>query len=131
MRPILGTVFISKTDLGAQGIWYRVDYGAFMLAKDAATRLNELKQKGTIAADAFLGGPVPYTVEVATFDAKAKDALAKESARLRKLGLSTYTLEESQGCTRILIGAFAERKSAALVLADVQRLGVQAKIAKR
>lgn len=130
MQSSLGEVFITKTDLGPQGIWYRVDYGAFVAAKDAAAKMKELQGKGVIAEDAFMGGQVPYAIELATLDAQDQAGIARELSRYQKLGLTVYRIEE-QGCLRLLTGAFAETRNAARVLTEIQRLGVNAKIAKR
>jgi len=61
LNDTLGTVFITKTDLGATGIWYRLDYGLFPIAKEAMQKMRELQRKGVIDKGAFIGGPTPYT----------------------------------------------------------------------
>lgn len=127
----LGTVFITKTDLGVQGIWYRVDYGMFITAKDAVIKMRELQSKGAIDKGAFLGGPTPYTLELAAYDAKAKDTAKQEIERLQKLGVTSYALPEGSDCVRVVSGAFPDMKSAKMVQAEMLKLGLNPTITKR
>jgi hypothetical protein len=131
MKPALRAVFITKANLGVSGTWYRLDYGFFMAAKDAVLKMRELQKNNIIDKGAFIGGPVPYTIELGTFNAKERDLAAQETDRLKRLGVTTYLMEESGGCLRLLTGAFPEMKNANLVLAEVKKLGLNPKIAKR
>jgi len=127
----LGTVFITKTDLGPTGIWYRVDYGLFSMAKDAVLKMRELQRQGLIESGSFLGSPTPYTLELASFDAPSKKQALQEIGRLKGLGVASYLIEESGGCVRVVVGAFPDIKSAKMVLADLNQLGLKPMITKR
>jgi len=131
LNAILGTVFITKTDLGPTGIWYRVDYGLFSMAKDAVLKMRELQRKGVIDSGAFLGSPTPYTLELAKFDAQSKKQAQQEIERLKNLGVVSYLIEESGGCMRVVVGAFPDMKSANMVLTDLTQQGLKPMITKR
>jgi len=131
LNDTLGTVFITKTDLGATGIWYRLDYGLFPIAKEAMQKMRELQRKGVIDKGAFIGGPTPYTLELAAFDAQAKKQAMQEIGRLKDLGVASYLIEENGGCLRVAVGAFPDMKSAKMVHADLTQLGLNPAITKR
>lgn len=121
-------VFITKIDLGATGIWYRVDYGAFSLRQQALDRMNDMKARGLLGADPFVD-TVPYAIEIGVFSSR-QDASA-EAARLLKKGFSTYVISEGESAYRLLAGAYPDKKSAAPAVNDLAALGIPAKIAKR
>lgn len=127
----LGTVFITKTDLGPTGIWYRLDHGLFSTAKDAVSKMRELQRKGIIDSGAFLGGPTPYTLELAQFDGQSEKQARQEIERLRDLGVACYLIEENGSCLRVVVGAFPDMKSAKMVEADLSKLGLKPAITKR
>ena len=131
LNATLETVFITKTDLGATGIWYRLDYGLFPVAKEAVKKMRELQQKGIIEKGAFIGGPTPYTLELALFDAQSKKQAIQEIKRLEDLGVAGYLIEDSGGCLRVAVGAFPDMKSAKMVHAELLKLGLKPSITKR
>ncbi|MEN6474967.1 MAG: SPOR domain-containing protein [Syntrophaceae bacterium] len=131
LNATLGTVFITKTDLGATGIWYRLDYGLFPRAKEAVQQMHELQRKGVIDKGAFIGGPTPYTLELATFNAQDKKQAMQEIGRLENLGVASYLIEENGGCLRVVVGAFPDMKSTKMVHADLTQLGLKPTITKR
>lgn len=131
LNATLGTVFITKTDLGPTGIWYRVDYGLFSMAKDAVLKMRELQRKGAIESGAFLGSPTPYTLELAGFDVQSKNQALQEIGRLKNLGVASYLIEETGGCMRVVVGAFPDMKSAKMVHAELTKLGLKPTITKR
>lgn len=129
MRPVLGTVFITKIDLGPSGVWYRVDYGIFHNIKDAVTRLRELVAKKVIEKGAFVGSPVPYAIEIAMYD--SEDKASKFARELELKGASSYVLKESDGLYRLLFGAYPDMKSASPAYNDLKELGLSPTMKKR
>jgi hypothetical protein len=129
MQSSLGTVFITKIDLGSSGVWYRVDYGVFHTIKDAVTQLRELVAKKVIEKGAFVGSQVPYAIEIGMYDTenKARDA-AKD---LDQKGIMSYVLKETDGLYRLLVGAFPDTKSAIPAYNDLKELGLTPTMKKR
>lgn len=128
-RSLLGTVFITKIDLGASGIWYRVDYGVFPTIKDAVERLRELRVQKIISEGAFVGGSVPYSIEVGMYGSEDKAlSLYKE---LEDKGVITYVMKESEGLYRVLAGAYPDTTSASPAYNDLMSLGLTPTIKKR
>ncbi len=129
MSPSLGTIFITKIDLGSSGVWYRVDYGVFHTIKDAVTMLRELVAKKVIEKGAFVGGQVPYAIEIGMYDTenKAMD-VAKE---LKQKGVTPYVLKETEGLYRLLVGAYPDTKSSLPAYNDLKELGLTPTMKKR
>lgn len=125
----LDPVFITKIDLGATGLWYRVDYGAFPSQKDASSRMGDLQSQGIIDAEAFIGSAVPYTIELGVFRNKA--GASSEADRLMQKGVAAYILKESDSAFRLVAGAYPGQKSAGPSLDDFAAMGLRAKIVKR
>ncbi|HNQ85845.1 MAG TPA: SPOR domain-containing protein [Deltaproteobacteria bacterium] len=125
----LKPVFITKIDLGATGIWYRVDYGNFTSKGAATARMNDLMARGVIDAESFIGSAVPYTIELGVF--RDEQGAAGEAGRLREKGVVTYIMREADSVFRLLSGAYPGQKSAGPALEDFVALGLQPKIAKR
>lgn len=125
----LDPVFITKIDLGATGIWFRVDYGIFTNQKDANERMNDLKARGVIDPESFIGSAVPYAIELGIFSDKA--GASGEAGKLRQKGVVTYIMKESGSAFRLLSGAYPGQKSAGPALEDLVALGLQPKITKR
>jgi len=125
----LDPVFITKIDLGATGIWYRVDYGAFPSQKDASSRMSDLQSRGIIDAESFIGSAVPYTIELGVFRDKA--GASSEADRLMQKGVAAYILKESDSAFRLVAGAYPGQKSAGPSLDDFAAMGLKAKIVKR
>ena len=126
---LISGVFITKIDLGASGIWYRVDYGIFQTIKEAVLFLRELQEQKTIEEGAFVGSSVPYTVEINVFDSEEK--ALREASRLQALGIATYIVEENENYYRVLFGAYPDMNSARLAHDDLYSLGLKPKITKR
>ncbi|MRR14549.1 hypothetical protein EG833_03800, partial [archaeon] len=80
MRSRMEPIFITKIDLGPSGIWYRLDFGVFPTIKDAVLKLQEMKSKGFVDKGSFVGGSVPYTIEIGVFKTGQED-----QARLKYL----------------------------------------------
>ena len=127
-RKTIGQTFVSKT-LISNTTWYSVDYGSFKSANEAVTTLQDLKVKGLIPKDAFVGAPVPYAVEIATTQTKEK--ALKELFRLRKSGFSVYLIEASENCFRVMSGAFPNKDTAAFYEKELRNLGLPARVAPR
>lgn len=125
----LDTIFITKIDLGATGLWYRIDYGAFASQKEATDRMNDLQARGTIDKEAFVGSSVPYAIEVGVYPSRAE--AEKTSQKLLDEGMVTYIVKVSDSAHRVLAGAFPSQKSAGPALEDLSTLGWPSKIAKR
>lgn len=125
----LDPVFITKIDLGATGIWYRVDYGVFTNKNDASQRMDDLKARGVIDSESFIGSAVPYAIELGVF--RDKPGATGEAGKLREKGVVTYIMKESDSAFRLLSGAYPGQKSAGPALEDLIALGLQPKITKR
>lgn len=126
---VMDQVFITKIDLGATGIWYRVDHGLFMSQKDASARLNDLQARGLIDAESFIGSAVPYAIEIGIFTDRA--SAADEAARLNKNGIIPYIVKESGTVYRLLSGAYPGEKSARPALEDLMAMGLKPRVTKR
>lgn len=125
----LDPVFITKIDLGATGIWYRVDYGAFRSQREAASRMSDLQAKGIMDTESFIGSAVPYAIELGVFRDKA--GASGEAGRLGQKGVVTYIVKETESAFRLLAGAYPGQKSAAPAFEDLTAMGLQPKIVKR
>ena len=129
MQSSLGTVFITKIDLGPSGVWFRVDYGVFNTIKDAVTSLRELVAKKVVEKGAFVGSQVPYAIEIGMYDTENK---AKEAARdLDQKGVASYVLKETDSLYRLLVGAYPDTKSAIPAYNDLKELGLTPTMKKR
>ena len=127
--PSLGTVFITKVDLGSSGVWYRVDYGVFHTIKDAVNQLRELVANKVIEKGAFVGSQVPYAIEIGMYDTEDK---AMEVAKdLDQKGVMPYVLKETDGLYRLLVGAYPDTKSAIPAYNDLKDLGLTPTMQKR
>lgn len=128
-KRLAETVFITKINLGEPGIWYRIDYGAFSNIKDAVLKLQELKGKGIVARDAFVGGTVPYAIELGLYRSGQEARAA--AASLSQKGLAPYVVKEKEDLYRLLSGAYPDEKSAAPALNDLMALNLQPALKKR
>ncbi len=122
-------LFITKINLGDSGVWYRLDYGLFVSIKDAVLRLRSLQGSGSIDKGAFVGGAVPYAVELGMFAEEGE--ARKEQMRLMGLGIIPYVVRESGMCFRLLVGAYPDMDSAQPIQEDLRALGLKASISKR
>lgn len=129
MRSKLDTVFITKIDLGASGVWYRVDYGIFPTIKEAVLKLQELKAKGLVEESSFVGGSVSYAIELELFQSM-QEARSKAKV-LSDKGINTYVVKERENLYRLLCGAYPDEKSAAPALKDLLELNYPATVKKR
>jgi cell division septation protein DedD len=125
----LDVVFITKINLGQNGIWYRIDYGAFPTIKEAVLQMKELQAKNVIDQGAFIGSSVPYAIELGVFTGN-EDALA-QAQKLRIKGIIPYVMKEPGDVYRLLAGAYPDKKSAEPAREDLKSLGMQPKITKR
>jgi septal ring-binding cell division protein DamX len=129
IRRKLEMVFITKINLGAPGTWYRIDYGAFSNIKDAVLKLQDLKSKGIVDPGAFVGGAVPYAIELGMYKSQQD---AQTAARdLTGKGLVPYVVKERDDLYRLLSGAYPDEKSAAPALSDLMAMNLQPSVKKR
>jgi hypothetical protein len=124
----IGQTFVSKT-LISSTTWYSVDHGSFTSAKEAVTKMQDLKAKGLIPKDAYVGAPVPYAVEIAA--ALTKEKALKELSRVKKSGVSVYIIQETESCFRVMSGAFPNKDTAAFYEKEIRNLGLPARVAPR
>ncbi len=129
MQARLDTLFITKIDLGASGIWHRIDHGLFPTIKDAVARLRELKARNAIDKGAFVGGQVAYGIELGTYESvqEAND----EARELKTQGMVPYVIREQDAVFRLLLGAYPDEKSAAPAMEDLKALGFDPTFKKR
>ncbi len=129
MQARLDTLFITKVDLGASGVWHRIDHGLFPTIKDAVARLRELKAKKVIDKGAFVGGQVAYAIELGTYESVQE---ANDDAReLKTQGMVPYVVREQDAVFRLLLGAYPDEKSAAPAMEDLKALGFDPTFKKR
>ena len=125
----LSGVFITKIDLEATGVWYRLDVGAFSTMNEANARMKQLQAKGVIDSEAFVGSAVPLTIEIGVYSTKSEALHVAD--RLYGEGVVPYVMKESGSGFRLLAGAFPSSKSAYPELEDITALGLESKITKR
>ncbi len=129
MQSRLDTLFITKIDLGASGVWHRIDHGIFPTIKDAVARLRELKAKNVIDKGAFVGSQVAYAIELGTYESVQE---ANGDAReLKAQGMVPYVIRERNSVFRLLLGAYPDEKSAAPAMEDLKALGFDPIFKKR
>jgi septal ring-binding cell division protein DamX len=128
-RRLAEMVFVTKINLGAPGTWYRIDYGAFSNIKEAVLKLQELKGKGLVAKDAFVGGAVPYAIELGMY--KSQQEAQAAAGKLAPKGVVPYVVREKNDLYRLLNGAYPDEKSAAPALNDLMSLNLQPTLKKR
>lgn len=125
----LDMLFVTKIDLGAPGIWYRVDHGIFPTIKDAVARLRDLKSRGVIDQGAFVGSSVGMAIELDTYGSMEE---AEEEAReLGLSGIAPYIVREGDTVFRLLVGAYPDEKSALPAMEDLRALGYSPILKKR
>ncbi|HEY9161709.1 MAG TPA: SPOR domain-containing protein [Desulfomonilia bacterium] len=124
----IGQTFITKTPV-SNTAWYSVDHGAFESAKDAVTRMQELKAAKLIPKDAYVGAPMPYGVELAT--AATRENAIKEVRRVRKSGVSAYVIQQNDKCFRVMYGAYPNEDVAGFYEKEIRSLGLSARVAPR
>jgi hypothetical protein len=124
----IGQTFVTKTPVASTS-WYSVDHGSFESAKDAVTRMQELKGNKLIPKDAYVGAPMPYGVELAM--AATKEKALKEVRRARKSGVSAYVIQQNEGCFRVMYGAFPNADVAGFYEKEIRSLGLPARVAPR
>jgi hypothetical protein len=124
----IGQTFVSKT-LISNTTWYSVDHGSFTSAKDAVAKMQDLKGKGLIPKDSYVGAPVPYAVEIAA--APTKETALKELSRAKKSGVSVYIIQEAENCFRVMSGAYPNRDTAAYYEKEIRNLGLPARVVQR
>lgn len=129
MQSKLDMLFITKIDLGASGVWHRVDHGIFPTIKDAVARLRELKARDVIDKGAFVGGQVPYAIELGTYESVQE---ANDDAReLKDQDMVPYVIREQDTVFRLLLGSYPDEKSAAPAMEDLKALGFDPTLKKR
>lgn len=129
MQPRLDTLYITKIDLGASGIWYRIDHGLFPTIRDAVARLRELKAKNAIDKGAFVGGEVAFAIELGTYGSMQE--AQEEAQELIEQGIVPYIVKERDSHFRLLAGAYPDDKSAAPAIEDLNALGFSPVVKKR
>jgi len=106
-----------------------MDYGAFPTIKDAVLKLQELKGKGLVDKGTFVGGSVPYAIELGMYKSM-KDAQSK-AQKLAAKGVIPYVLKEREDIYRLLAGAYPNEKSAAPAMNDLMALNLLPTLKKR
>jgi len=122
-------MFVTKINLGNLGTWFRVDYGIFTNIRDAVFTSRALQKKNIISKNAFVGRPVPYTLEIGSYSS-AEGAL-KKVQKLNNMGVITYTIKESDTCYRVLVGAYPDKNTAGIEQKELLGLGIKSRITKR
>ena len=129
LKSKLDMLFVTKIDLGAPGVWYRLDYGAFPNIKEAVGKLQELKSKGLVEQGSFVGGSVAYAIEIGVYSSR-QEAQSRAKALAGK-GVAGYIIQERKDLYRLLSGAYPDEKSAAPALDDLASLNFAATVKKR
>jgi len=124
----IGRVFITKT-LIANASWYSVDHGCFRTVNEAVKKMQELKAKGLISKDAYVGVAVPYTVEIASTHTEEK--ALKELKTAKKAGVSAYIAMKTENCFKVYSGAFPNKDMAAALEKEIRSLGLSARVTAR
>lgn len=129
LKPRMDMLFVTKIDLGAPGVWYRLDCGAFPNIKEAVAKLQELKSKGLVEQGSFVGGSVAYAIEIGAYPSR-QEAQARAKALVEK-GVTGYILQGTDDLYRLLSGAYPDENSAAPALEDLSALNFAATVKKR
>lgn len=129
LKSRLDMLFVTKIDLGDAGVWYRMDYGAFPTIKDAVLRLQELKSQGLADKGTFIGGSVPYAIEIGQYK-NEKEASSKAN-KLGSKGVITYILKEREDIYRLLTGAYPNEESAEPAMSDLMAMNLLPTLKKR
>ena len=124
----IGQTFITRTPV-SDSIWYSVDFGSFKTAKEAVAKMQEMKAKGIIPKDAYVGVPVPYAVEIIAVDSREK--AVKTMSQAKKAGTSAYIVQERDSCYRVLSGAFPNKEAASALVKEISNHGLSARVAPR
>ncbi len=124
-----GITFITKIALKKNDVWYRIDYGFFTTEKEASEKLKELQGMKVAPKDAFVGTPTPYAIEAGAFAFEQETTF--EDARLRGKGIIPYVIKETDGCFRLLVGAYPNKKSAKQALEEMKNTGIALEISER
>jgi hypothetical protein len=124
----IGQTFVTKTFV-SNTPWYSVDHGSFESAKDAVTRMQELKGNKLIPKDAYVGAPMPYGVQLAA--AVTREKALKEVHRVRKSGVSAYVVQQNENCFRVMYGAYPNEDVAGFYEREIRSLGLPARVAPR
>jgi cell division septation protein DedD len=124
----MGAAFITKIDDKEKGALYRLDYGIFSEEKEATDKLAEM-QKAKIASPEAFVGTTPYTIEMGVFTLE-QDAVIQK-IRLKGTNIVSYIIKESNGCYRVLVGAYPDKESARTTFWEIRSKGQGSNIAKR
>ncbi len=125
----LKPTFVTKINLDRHGTWFRVDYGIFTNIRDAVYTSRALQAKKVISQSAFVGRPVPYTLEIGTYT--SEKVARKEAQRLNTMGVITYTIRESDTCYRVVVGAYPDENTASIEQKELLELGIDSRVTKR
>ncbi|HDP25360.1 MAG TPA: SPOR domain-containing protein [Deltaproteobacteria bacterium] len=125
----LTPLFITTIDLGSPGVWNRVDYGVFPSIKDAVFKLRALQAQGVTQKGAFVGGEVPFAIELGAFG--ASDEAEEKAEELRSRGVFPYIVKESEDYFRLLAGAYPDMTSASPAIEELKALGLNPILTKR
>lgn len=129
LKSKLDLLFVTKIDLGDAGVWYRMDYGAFPTIKDAVLKLQELKKQGLVDKGTFVGGSVPYAIEIGQY--KNMEEARSKANKLADKGVVPYVLKEREDIYRLLAGAYPNEKSAEPAMNDLMAMNFLPTIKKR
>ncbi|MEA2101073.1 MAG: hypothetical protein U9P80_00660 [Thermodesulfobacteriota bacterium] len=122
-------LFITQIDMGASGVWFRVDCGCFSTIKDAVSRLQALRKAGLVEKDAWVGSGVPYTIDLGT--SRTMSNAGSQINALKNKGVDAYILKENNQHFRIVAGAYPDMISARPFYDVLHKLGLDPRIVKR
>ncbi len=113
----------------SDGPFYRTYVGAFRDRRSADSLLASLRERGAIGAESGGALRTPYALLLAD-SVRAADAPTRVRA-LAQRGVPAYVLSRGNGRVVLYAGAFRTREEAALLLRDLRRKNVAAKLVYR
>jgi len=110
-------------NLGKKGVWYRVFLGHFKTSDQA----NEFQTQQGIKASRIIN--TDYAVQLGLYT--SKEALDQRLSALMNAGYCPYIIEQAQGQSQLLVGAFQTEKAAARLAARLKNSGIDCKAVLR
>ncbi|MDT8273087.1 MAG: SPOR domain-containing protein, partial [Desulfomonilia bacterium] len=84
---------------------------------------------GVTQKGAFVGGEVPFAIELGAFG--ASDEAEEKAEELRSRGVFPYIVKESEDYFRLLAGAYPDMTSASPAIEELKALGLNPILTKR
>ncbi|MBU0988468.1 MAG: SPOR domain-containing protein, partial [Proteobacteria bacterium] len=122
-------VFNSYAHIQSSGEdWYRIFFGFYETLEAAQHAVSALKKRKFRYADVL---KMPYTVQVGSFDSEAE--LNKIDVDLQQKNYIACRVPdgETQGKTRLLVGAFKTKKAAEKQAVKIQKIGLTPEVVQR